>query len=107
MCQQDATRFASDFSKAFHKVLDQDDVNKEAPHQANGCVKGRAREEAIIVRLITGYKLKKAGITSALLLYDCANAFPSVDHGALDRVLDEDNPEVEGEGHGKTSSCKR
>lgn len=45
---------------------------------AYGALKGRPREEAILVQQITATRLAAKGYMSALASYDMSNAFPGV-----------------------------
>eukprot|EP00969_Alexandrium_andersonii_P186832 8255355-Alexandrium_andersonii.AAC.1 len=52
-----------------------------------GCVKGRSREEALMIQLVVGFRMGASGFVSALLLFDMSNAFPSISFEALSGFL--------------------
>ena len=66
--------------KQYYRMLWQTHVRPHVPSSpsfAHGAVPGRRREEAIAIQSIMAFRLRTAGISTAVTLYDVRNAFPS------------------------------
>ena len=75
------------FAKAFYKNLLREQPKPIVPEYAYGCVKGRRRETAVAVQLITGARLAMAGFPQVVNFRDVTNAFPSLDTRFIFKAL--------------------